>query len=130
MLHITKVAFGCTAIDDLREWIAGTARESQVFITTRNRPTRHAEMAEGSLFWILKHQLIARQRLLGFFESEDSARWQIRLAAELIPVRPVPKRAHQGWRYLSAVDAPLDLSTMDDAMPESIRAELAALGLL
>jgi hypothetical protein len=52
----------------------------------------------------------------------------------LVPVRPVPRRAFQGWRYLSAEDAPADLAEGRgrdlDQMPAKMRRELAELGLL
>ena len=57
------------------------------------------------------------------------------LDKELVPVRPTPRRAFQGWRYLTAEDAPADMKTgkgADDvaAMPPAMRKELASLGLL
>ena len=49
-------------------------------------------------------------------------------------VRPTPRRAFQGWRYLEEKDAPPDLKGAAAAgigdMPEQMRAELAALGLI
>jgi hypothetical protein len=51
-----------------------------------------------------------------------------------VAVRPTPRRAFQGWRYLPADEAPRDLAMVDHsgggAMPAKLRAELAALGLL
>jgi hypothetical protein len=80
-------------------------------LTTRYLPKRHEEIAGGSLYWIVKHQLIARSPILGFGEAENG-RVAIRLDPRLILVQARPKRAHQGWRYLEDVDAPVDL---DDA---------------
>ena len=37
----------------------------------------------------------------------------IRLEPLLVPVLPTAKRAHQGWRYLAAEDAPADLDGAD-----------------
>jgi hypothetical protein len=51
----------------------------------------------------------------------------------LVPVRPVPRRAFQGWRYLSADDAPADLASGSSDMtklPPEMRKELAQLGLI
>jgi hypothetical protein len=51
----------------------------------------------------------------------------------LIPVEPRPRRAHQGWRYLAAADAPRDIdenAADADAIPAALQAELATLGLL
>ena len=60
-LHLTKVAFGCTSVDFLAERLSLRAEAGPVFLTTRYLPKRHEEiMGQGSLFWIIKHQLIAR----------------------------------------------------------------------
>jgi hypothetical protein len=39
-------------------------------------------------------------------------------------------RAFQGWRYFESKDAPPDLKRSDRNIPEGLRAELTALGLL
>jgi len=66
--------------------------------------------------------------------GEDGiARCDIMLASSLAPVRPVPRRPFQGWRYLAAEDAPADLKQGEAnlmALPAKMRAELLALGLL
>ena len=130
MLHLTKVAVGCASADALRERIAGRAAQGVVRITTRFRPTRHAELIGGSMFWIVKHRLVGRQEILGFAESEDR-RCLIELAPALIPVHPHPRRAHQGWRYLEATNAPPDLATTEtEALPPRLMEELSALGLV
>ena len=132
-LHITKVAVGCSSVDYLRERIAERAIEGVHEITTRYRPTRHAELAGGSLYWIIKHRIVARQTILGFVEMEAEKRWIVRLEARLVPVRARPKRAHQGWRYLDAARAPADFEG-DDAdlaeLPPKMLGDLAALALI
>ena len=48
-------------------------------------------------------------------------------------MRPVPRRAFQGWRYLTADDAPADLGRGDKQLaelPSKMRRELAELGLI
>lgn len=132
-LHLTKVAFACESVDYLRERIAARAANGEVTITTRYRPTRHAELIGGSLYWIVKHRLAARSRILGFVETEGEKRWQIRLAAELVPVRARPKRAHQGWRYLKGDDAPADIAGDNSglaALPPKVLDELARIALI
>jgi hypothetical protein len=52
---------------------------------------------------------------------------------KLFAVAPRPMRAFQGWRYLTAADAPPDLgkaAASIAAMPEPMRRELRELGLL
>ena len=131
-LHITKVAVGCASLDMLAKRIEARAVDGVANVTTRYRPTRHAELIGGSLFWIVKHRIVARQRILGFQELETERRWAIRVEATLVPVRPVPRRAHQGWRYLAATDAPADIGESGDlsALPRELLDELAALALI
>jgi len=96
-LSMTKVAFGASTFEDLHGWFQ--TRREQARLTTRYLPKRHEEMIGGSVYWILKHQLVARSEILGFEESPDG-RTEIVISTRLVDVHPKPKRAHQGWRYL------------------------------
>ena len=130
MLHLTKVAFGCTSLDDLSERIE--ARGDVVRLTTRYRPKRHAEIIGGSLFWILKHKLVGRSEIIGFDDAEGG-KTDIVIKARVIATFAQPKRAHQGWRYLEAANAPRDLGDGTegaDELPAALAGELAAMGLL
>jgi hypothetical protein len=133
-LNITKVAVGCTEIETLRERMASRAADGATFITTRYRPKRESEVIGGSLFWIIKHRLVARQEILGFEDDPDGKRCRILLSADLRAVRAHPKRAHQGWRYLIGADAPADLDDGEAegmaALPREMAAELSALALI
>jgi hypothetical protein len=132
-LHITKVAVGCSDVDYLRDRMAERAENGASPIFTRYRPTRHAELIGGSLFWIIKHRLVARQTILAFDEIEDGRRWSVRLDARVVPIRARFKRAHQGWRYLDAGDAPTDYADGDGDiadMPTAMREALSALALI
>lgn len=132
-LNITKVAVGCASLDILAERITARAENEVAVVTTRYRPTRHAELIGGSLYWIIKHRLVARQEILGFAETEDSRRWRILVVARLVPVLERPRRAHQGWRYLEGKDAPADIDGADGALgelPALLRGELSALALI
>ena len=131
-LHLTKVAFGCTEVEVLRDRLLGRAHDGETYIDTRYKPTRAGELIGGSLFWIIRHQLVARSRILRFDEAEDG-RCLIRLDAALVPVRGRPKRAHQGWRYLVGEDAPEDFDGEADdlaTLPPRLIGELAALMLI
>jgi hypothetical protein len=132
-LHLTKVAFGVTSLAMLESVVERRAIDGLVRMTTRYIPKRHAEIVgQGSLFWIIKHQLVARAPILRF-EATPDGRHDIILQARVTPVRPIPKRAHQGWRYMEAIDAPVDLLEGDlagDAMPLDLIGRLADLSLI
>ena len=129
-LHLTKVAYGAKSLAEMHGWFA--TRGDTARLTTRYLPKRHAELVGGSLFWILKHALVARSSILGFEEAEGG-RTHIVISTRLIQVHPVPRRAHQGWRYLAAADAPRDLGegeAANEVMPGRLVGELAKLGLV
>ena len=132
-LNISKVAVGCASIETLRRRQAARIAGGIVPIVTRYRPKRADELIGGSIFWIVKHRLAVRQTIIGFAEREADRKTIIRLDPELVPVRARAKRAHQGWRYLSADDAPLDFDGEDEdvsALPADLAVKLAALGLI
>ena len=131
-LNISKVAVGCASLDALRRRQAARVASGIVPIVTRFRPKRADELIGGSIFWILQHRITARQTILGFEEREEDRRTIIRLDPELVPVRPYPKRAHQGWRYLPREDAPADLAEGDveAELPATLARTLAALALI
>lgn len=128
-LHLTKVAYGITSLDALRARLSAISGGDRIILTTRNQPKRHEEIAgEGSLYWIIKHQLVARSPILGFAEA-DGGRCAIILDPELIQVVPHPKRAHQGWRYLEEADIPVDAGSGELAeLPPELAGKLAELG--
>ncbi len=129
-LHLTKVAFQATSLEDMHSWFA--TRGDQARLTTRYLPKRHEELTGGSLFWIYKGQLVARSPILGF-EPAEAGKTHIVISPKLIEVFPIPKRAHQGWRYLEDKDAPRDLAEGEDAseaIPGKLAGKLAKLGLV
>jgi hypothetical protein len=133
-LHLTKVAFGHDSLASLEERAALRAEEGTgLILTTRYLPKRAEEvLAGGSLYWIVKHQLVARSPIVGFGEA-DGGRVSIELARGLILVEPRRKRAHQGWRYLEHADAPADLGGGAEGiagMPAALVGQLSELALI
>lgn len=129
-LHLTKIAFGATSLADLQAWFSGPDTHKR--LRTRYRPTRHAELIGGSLYWIFQHALVARAPITGF-EQRPDGHWDIVLENRLIPVHPQVKRAHQGWRYLTKGKAPADLADGEvagDALPVKMARDLSKLGLV
>lgn len=133
LLNISKVAVGCASVDALRKRQALRLAEGVVPVVTRFKPKRADELIGGSIYWIVKHRFTVRQAILGFAESEADRRTIISLHPELVAVRAQPKRAHQGWRYLVAGDAPPDIGGDGDGLaelPAQLAEELALLALI
>jgi hypothetical protein len=134
-LHLTKVAFGAASVEQLAKRLAARAADGPMFLTTRYLPKRHEEIVgddAGSLYWIIKHALVARSPILGFGDAPDG-RVAIHLEPRAILVAGRHKRAHQGWRYLEAADAPPDLGGDSDGvgeLPPALVGRLSALALI
>jgi hypothetical protein len=141
-LHIIKLCVGCDSLSELADWQKKRLKEkrakcqkAELVHITRMTPKRTEEiLAGGSLYWVIKGQIAARQKLLEFRDVKKNGVPHCGLVhdKELVPVVARPRRAFQGWRYLEAADAPPDLSRTRGAkeLPESLQRELAALGLL
>jgi len=130
-LHLTKVAVGCRTIDALQKRVAARTHGGEMRVATRMRPKRSGELIGGSIHWIIKHRLVARQEILRLEDRKDG-RIDIVVSGELELIPPSPKRAHQGWRYLEADNAPGEDG--DDSglseLPPLLYARLAALALV
>jgi hypothetical protein len=141
-LHLIKLCVGCDSIQDLEDWIKEKRRrtrgkKTEHIHTTRMVPKRADEIiGGGSLFWVIRGQVMCRERVLAvrpFVDKDGVGRCRIVLEPKVTPVEPRPWRAFQGWRYLPAKDAPRDLTRMGAglrALPEEMRRELRDLGLL
>lgn len=99
-------------------------------------PKREAELLNGgSIFWVIKGQIQARQKILRLDEviAEDGVRrCAIVLDPEMHRTETAPKRPFQGWRYLKPGDAPRDLSharTTDTPLPLELTQALAEIGV-
>ena len=130
-LHLTKVAFACRDLDALQRRIAARSAGGELRVATLRRPKRASELVGGNLYWIVKHRLVAGIEILRFDDRNDG-RIDIVCSADLIAVSPVPRRPHQGWRYLEDVNAP---GTEDDGsglgqLPARLYGKLASLALV
>jgi hypothetical protein len=131
MLHLTKVAVGCATLEDILRHQAAHGGA----VHTRFMPKRADELIGGSIYWIIKHRLIARQTILSLAMAETpwGSKCRLTLTAQAVEVQPQPRRAHQGWRYLDPADAPPDLAAAagtDDTLPTYMVRELQSLWLL
>lgn len=140
MLHLTKLAVGVRDSKHLR------ALQAERMLTspplrhrTRNFPRRRDDVLDGgSMYWVVGGTMLVRQRILDLIEDQrdDGTKCSaIILDPELVPLIGRPTKAFQGWRYLQADDAPLDMVDIGavlgiEALPAALRRELRALCLL
>ena len=145
-VNLVKLCVGCDGVDDLAAWQAerlaamkaAGAKKPRLYHRTFQMPKRREDLlAGGSLYWVIKGVILVRQPLTDIGEGtrdDGTPCCVLYFANALIPVRPTPRRAFQGWRYLDASDVPPDLvaGRNDEvaAMPPAMRKELANLGLI
>jgi len=137
-VHLKKLSVGSDSLDSLR------SRQKEIIAAgrpllhpTRNWPRRRDEVLNGgSLYWIIKGQISARQPILELVEIKQidgKPKCGIILSPELIPVWPRKVRIFQGWRYLENEDVPADMprdETDEKPMPLVLAKELRELGLI
>lgn len=142
-LHLVKLCVGIETVEELAGWIAIRKSERRAAglsndygHVTRMVPKRGAELMDGgSLYWVIKGQIQARQRILGidpFTDEGGVKRCRIVLDDTLVETWRLPKRPFQGWRYLKPEDAPQDKGQAgsDETLPDHIQHALWELGLV
>ena len=136
-LNLVKLCVGVSEVDELEHWVReAKAGRDTLDHTTRMFPKRRDEiLAGGSLYWVIRGLILCRQPIAGLVAvtgGDGISRCRIDFKPKIIPVRPTPRRAFQGWRYLDATDSPPDLPKGANAkgMTEKMRRELSELGLL
>jgi hypothetical protein len=132
-------------VKELKAWVAermSAARKKGLPLhhihVTRMTPKRTDELlAGGSLYWVIRGEIAAREKLLAiepFRDRDGIGRCRLVMQPRVIAVSPRPMRAFQGWRYFNDDAAPPDLgkkaAATVAAMPEPMRRELRDLGLL
>ena len=134
-VHLKKLSVGSASVDGLRALQAQRlANVGSLIHITRNRPRRVEELLNGgSIYWIIRGVMRARQAIVDFVEAEradGSPACGIVLSPEIVTVVPTRMRIFQGWRYLEVADAPIDIGTdNDENMPSEFFAELRELGI-
>ncbi|MEX6631996.1 DUF1489 family protein [Hyphococcus lacteus] len=142
-LNLVKLCVGAEAIDDLIARIEHRVRVNEAAgigrvhdHVTRMHPRRESELlAGGSIYWVIKGVILARQPIVGFNKqtgTDDIRRTAIMLDPGYVLTEAQPRRAFQGWRYLTAEDAPADLKKGKGRKgpPPELGRKLAELGLL
>ena len=141
-LHLIKLSVGSESVDTLSLWQAKRlAEHGRLWHATRMMPRRRDELldkaAPGSIYWVIRGLIQARQRLVGIengLDAEGRRKTLLLLDPELVRVEPQPMRPFQGWRYLVPEKAPADLRGGSDGLeegpPPEVMAELRSLGIL
>lgn len=142
-LHLVKLCVGADSVETLQAWIdfrieqaRQAGLEEVTSHTTRMVPTRRDELLDGgSLYWVIKGRIQARQALVDIRPFTDDAgvkRCDLVLDPRLVLTQYQPKRPFQGWRYLKADDVPMDIRSCDQAqsMPDEMRRDLSELCLI
>ncbi|MEM9724308.1 MAG: DUF1489 domain-containing protein [Pseudomonadota bacterium] len=141
-LHLVKLCVGADGPGDLIAWHkARAARHGPRWTprhTTRAKPKRAAEvLAGGSLYWVFRGEIRARQRLLAVEPvtgADGVIRHDLVLEPKLVLTVAQARRPFQGWRYLAAADAPADLKRRaaeggEAELPEDLERALNMLGV-
>lgn len=143
-MHLQKLCVGADSVESLQAWIDFRRDQAKLqgwtfeqFHTTRSMPKqRDAILEGGSLYWVIKGVMQARQHILDLRPvtgNDGITRCDIVLEPRIILTEMRPKRPFQGWRYLKADEAPADareLAVGEGELPAEMRKELAELGLI
>ncbi|AXC50370.1 DUF1489 family protein [Paracoccus suum] len=134
-LNLMKLCVGCGSPGELEQWQRRFG-EGPAEHVTRMWPTREAELlAGGSIFWVFKGVMLARQRLLRLDErtgTDGIRRCALILDRRVVRTSAMPRRPFQGWRYLRQADSPQDVSeerAAEPVLPPHLLRELAEMGL-
>jgi len=143
-LNLVKLCVGAEKVSDLVSW--RDAREAEARANgieyvpnhiTRMWPRRADELLDGgSLYWVFKGLILARQQIVRMDEviGEDGIRrCALIFNPQLVLTEAHRRRPFQGWRYLTKADAPKDIGLYredQEEIPGALRAELSALGVL
>lgn len=139
-LNLIKLSVGSDSVESLLAWQSSAPAKGPDGLprhVTRMWPRRDTELLEGgSIYWVVQGLVQCRQRILRLDEvvrADGIRRCAIVLDPEVIRTQTAPKRPFQGWRYLPGAEAPADLAENrqdDDALPASLSAALADIGVL
>ena len=135
--HLKKIAVGIETVERLfiRQKMIKESYGT-ILHTTRNMPKKREDLIKtGSMFWIIKRNVLVRQKIIDIvsvIRSDGSKGCEIELNKNLIKVIPTPMKPFQGWRYYLEEDIPRDLNLNKETgedLPDSINSELIKLGL-
>ncbi|SMX31300.1 DUF1489 family protein [Actibacterium lipolyticum] len=138
-INLVKLCVGAEKVEDLEHWQQQRRALNPNALTqhvTRMWPKKSDELLSGgSLYWVFKGVILARQRVLRLDEvhgDDGIRRCGIVLEPNVIRTEAVPRRPFQGWRYLKPEDSPQDLPEgrkRNEDLPPSLMAALAEIGV-
>jgi hypothetical protein len=138
-VNLLKLCVGTETVEDLEAWQTMRRKlwpDGLPRHITRMWPKREAEVLNGgSLYWVFKGVILARQHITAFEErrGEDGIlRCALVLDPEIHRTEAAPRRPFQGWRYLTVEDAPRDLPKgrkTEEPLPPELARALADIGL-
>jgi hypothetical protein len=139
-INLMKLSVGSESVEQMVEWQRHRSQQvadGQYYHLTRMWPKRVDEVLNGgSIYWVIKGEISARQRIIRFDEkigADGIRRCGIVLDHDVIPTATALRRPFQGWRYLTPEDAPADLGkshSNEDALPVELNRALAEIGVL
>ncbi len=139
-INLIKLSVGSESVESLEDWQrarSGQIKNGKYYHITRMWPKRADEILNGgSIYWVIKGEVLCRQRIIGFDEKiggDGIRRCGIVLEPEIIRVSPALRRPFQGWRYLDPADAPPDLRKgreNETVLPTELDRALAEIGVL
>ncbi len=138
-INLIKLSVGTESVEGLQDWQDSPrpkGADGNPRHVTRMWPKREAEILNGgSIYWVIKGVVQARQRILRLDECDRGdgiRRCALVFEPKLIRVENMTKRPFQGWRYLKPEDAPADLPerrAREEALPPQLSAALADIGV-
>ncbi len=142
-VNLVKLCVGINSVEALlahrRQKAEQAHKSGQQYLSThvtRMWPKREAELLNGgSLYWVIKGFIAARQEFLRFEERagrDGIRRCALIMSPTVIRTQTAARRPFQGWRYLEVAQSPPDLPTernLTEDLPVNMLQALAEIGL-
>lgn len=142
-INLVKLCVGVDTLEQLENYRADQSDlagingvDDLTTHVTRMWPKRADELLRGgSLYWVIKGVILARQPFLRFDErigADGIRRCAIIMEPKVIRTQAAVRRPFQGWRYLQIADSPPDLAQrrdFEDELPADLSRALAEIGL-
>ncbi|RYH01614.1 DUF1489 family protein [Salipiger sp. IMCC34102] len=138
-VNLVKLSVGTETVDGLLDWQTRRSKQvsdGQYYHITRMWPKRADELLNGgSIYWVIKGVILARQRVTDLREiigNDGIRRCGLVLDKDVVRVAATPRKAFQGWRYLAPDDAPPDVAAnrqAEEPLPPALSKALADIGV-